>query len=145
MSIINSDEIIKQNKLIAEFMGGKYDKDVSFPIHPDDIWLPFHGIVSYKTIEIGKGQILSYHDCWEWLMPVLEKIVRTKVGDGIVYIDYPFLRTFGAINESTGKIMVRFNGQGLFQSDTLIEATYLAVIDFISWYNGYGNVIFKTT
>ena len=83
MSIINSDEIIKQNKLIAEFMGGKYDKDVSFPIHPDDIWLPFHGIVSYKTIEIGKGKILSYHDCWKWLMPVVVKIssldLKTKL------------------------------------------------------------------
>jgi hypothetical protein len=137
-------EIIENNKLIAEFMGGKYSKDVSFPMSNDSIWLPFWGIINFETIENGKGQVLLYHSSWDWLMPVVERVVKLKIGDGVVYVDHPYLRTFGATNEATGKIMVRFNGQALFQSDTLIEATYLAVIDIINWYNGYGNLNFKT-
>jgi hypothetical protein len=46
---------------------------------------------------------------------------------------YP--RTFGMLNAETKKPMVRLNSSQLFEADTLIEATWLAVIDFIKWYN----------
>lgn len=74
-----------------------------------------------------------YTTSWNWLMPVLEKICRLKIGDGIETVDYPNLRTFGMINEETGGIMVRLNGFQVFEAETLIEATLLAVVDFLEW------------
>lgn len=80
---------------------------------------------------------LNYHS-WEKLMPVLEKICRLNIDNdnNIGFITYP--RTFGMVNEDTGKIMVRLNGFSLHEADTLIEATYLAVVEYVKYYLGYG-------
>jgi hypothetical protein len=77
----------------------------------------------------------KYESSWDWLMPVVEKICRTRIGDGKEQTDFAYPRTFGMLNEETGEIMVRLNGSFLFQSDTLISATYGAVIDFIQWWS----------
>jgi len=74
---------------------------------------------------------LKYHNSWSKLMPVVEQICKTKMGDGVKFIDYHYLQTFGMKNEESGEFMVRFLGCSLFQSKDLIEATYLAVVDFI--------------
>lgn len=77
----------------------------------------------------------KYDLSWDWLMPVVEKICKLKTGDGKTYVEYPTPRTFGMINEETGQIMVRFNGFSLCQADTLIEATCLAVLEFVDlWF-----------
>jgi hypothetical protein len=100
------------NRLIAEFMGKTY--------HPK----------LEKTSGIND---LYYHSSWDWLMPVLEKISRITIewenSDDRTDTYYP--RTFGMLNEETGKPMVRFNGNFVHEADTLMEATYLAVVDFI--------------
>lgn len=75
---MKKEEIIKGNKLIAEFMGAKYDKDVYFPVHPSDLWLPTYGIVNYTTVDYGNGKILEYHCSWNWLMPVVAKITKNE-------------------------------------------------------------------
>ena len=62
-------------------------------------------------------------------MPVVEKIIGIKFDDG----DNAHLRTFGMINQENGNVMVRFNRYSLFESNTLIGATYLAVVDLIKW------------
>ena len=77
---------------------------------------------------------LSKHDystTWGLLMPVLEKICRMKIGDGVTYVEYATPRTFGMLNEETGEIMVRLNGFQCFSSDTLIQATWNAIVDFL--------------
>ena len=66
-------------------------------------------------------------------MPVLEKLCRKEIGDGITYVKYATPRTFGMLNEETGQIMVRLDGFQLFQADTLIEATFLAIVDCLQW------------
>ena len=71
-----------------------------------------------------------YRTSWEWLMPVLEKICRLKF---IETIYYPNLRTFGMINNETGGVMVGFNGHQVFEAETLLEATFLAIVDFLDW------------
>ena len=78
---------------------------------------------------------LPFDSSWEFLMPIVEKICRLKVGDGITYVEYSYPRTFGMLNDKTGQIMVRLNGHQLFEADTLIEATWKAVVDFIEWYD----------
>ncbi len=82
---------------------------------------------------------LYYNESWDWLMPVIEGISRMEFtyesSDGSHTLKenhYP--RTFGMINVETGKPMFRFNCGGVFEADTLIEAAWLAVVDFIKQY-----------
>src|SRR5437773_1868401 len=58
------NEVVEGNKLIAEFLGAKYDgrkywtfPDGSMKIHSPDY-----------------SSQLKYHSSWDWLMPVVEKI-----------------------------------------------------------------------
>ena len=78
---------------------------------------------------------LPFDSSWELLMPIVEKICRLKVGDGREYVEYSYPRTFGMLNDKTGQIMVRLNGHQLFEADTLIEATWKAVVNFIEYQN----------
>lgn len=109
---------MSDNELIAEFMGWVWPRD------PD-----------HKRYEITS---LKYHVSWDWLMPVVEKISKitfkweTKHESGT---DSYYLRTFGMLDEETGRVMVRINNCALHTAPTLIEATYKAVVEFIKWYN----------
>ena len=76
---------------------------------------------------------MEFDKRWDWLMPVLEKLCKTKIGDGITYVEYAIPRTFGAINLETGKFMVRLEGFCLHQEDTLIEATFLAIVEVLQF------------
>ncbi len=85
----------------------------------------------------------KYHTSWDWLMPVIEKIStlrwpeyygsRGKTEDDEGFDDCVYPRTFG-MRDKNGLYMVRLNASALFSAETLIEATWLAVIDFIEWY-----------
>lgn len=121
---MTEEQILDGNKLIAEFMGAKYDKDTSFPIHPDDLWLPIHGICNFKTIKIGKGKILLYHKSWDWLMPVVEKIENLK-------FEYSYYKGRAIITDLGFQNMMN----DIAFSGSRIEATWLAVVEFIKWYN----------
>lgn len=137
-------EIIEGNKLIAEFMGAIYSEYAeawgfdNARIEPKPI--KFQG-KTYKNCVWAERfeKELKYHSSPEWLFPVLEKICRTKIGDGITTVEYACPRTFGMIDKETGEIMVRLEGHQLFKANTLIEATWLAVVDFIKYYNENNN------
>lgn len=121
---MNTD-IVVGNKLIAEFMGILLDP-----------------LSNTKTSIHFGSKPLQYHSSWNWLMPVVEEISLIpfpkengwKEEDYKDFSAYPYPRTFGMRNEQ-GKFMVRLNANQLFEADTLIEATWLAVVDFITWYN----------
>jgi len=98
-----------ENKLIHEYMGRKW-------IERPNYFNP------------------AYEQDWNEIMPVLEKIISHKFEDG----DKAFLRTFGMISDS-GKMLVRFNRMSLFDGETLIQALFLAIVDFIEWQNGLTN------
>jgi len=67
-----------------------------------------------------------YENSWDLLMPIIEKICKEKFEDGEVIK----LRTFGVINDE-GFFMVRFDRHPLFYSESLIQASYGAVVDFL--------------
>ena len=107
---------ISGSALIAEFMGVK--KEDTF--------------AGKRYCYNGKYSVdLFFSSSWEWLMPVVEKICKTKIGDGTDTIDYTYLRTFGMLNEEDGDQMVRFNCFGLHQSKRLIDATFDAVVEVL--------------
>lgn len=118
------NEILEGNKLIAEFMEKTLYDDK--PIMPRSM----------------QSSGLEYHSNWSWLMPVVIKISLIafpkengwNVEDYEDFSAYPYPRTFGMRNKD-GKFMVRLNANQLFEADTLIEATWLAVTDYITWYN----------
>jgi hypothetical protein len=54
--------IVEENELIAKFMGNKFIDD--------------RGVRSWRIGGRGWWENLHYHDNWEWLMPVVEKIEK---------------------------------------------------------------------
>lgn len=113
---------MKDNELIAIFMGWR-------PTIDGDGW--------YEP-NLAFRDTLLFYESWDWLMPVVEKISKitfkweTKHESGT---DSYYLRTFGMLDEETGRVMVRINNCALHTAPTLIEATYKAVVEFIKWYN----------
>lgn len=106
------------NELIAEFCGRKYG------------------------VNADKNGYLKYDTSWDHLMPVVEKIAEHIYEEypdhngykEVVVKDRAYTRTFGMI-DSDGKWMVRINRMPLEQEDTLIQATYNAVVEWIKWHN----------
>lgn len=92
------------NTLIAKFMGAK-----SMPHLPIRV------------------EEMKYYSSWDWLMPVIQKIEGHRYDDEGEQVDYAYMRTFHSR-------MVRINRCQLFQADTLLEAAWLAVVDFIECY-----------
>ncbi len=106
----------ENNKLIAEFMGAKYDKDTTFPIHKNDLWLPNHGVCNFVD---NNGKSLKFHSDWNWLMEVVEKIELEghKLSNISKYIH---------------------NNKTIFDlklSEVNIVTVYDYVVEFIIWYN----------
>ena len=79
---------------------------------------------------------------WNDLMPVVERIAKPESEKEEIihngedsYFDNYYPRTFAMVNAETKDFMVRINRFGLHQSQSLIEATWLAVVEFIKWHN----------
>ena len=80
----------------------------------------------------GFGTVAS----WDWneLMPVIEKISKLKFKYLNVEEEFsPYPRTFGMVSEE-GLFMFCFNCGQLFSAETLIEAAWSAVVDFLEQY-----------
>ena len=82
----------------------------------------------YNNYELKDYEALPFYNTWEDLMPVVNKIISERFDDW----ENVYLRIFGIINQENNKIMVRFNRCQLFEADTLLEATYMAVCDYVS-------------
>lgn len=96
------------NELIAEFMGAVKSQD--------------YGVCGWMGYWINQGdpsatdvREMRYHQSWDWLMPVVEKINT--------------LRHFGNIDATDRK---RMYGVSIFDTQTTV---YKAVVEFIKWYN----------
>ena len=112
---------IENNKLIAEFLSVK--------IHPCETienfkFLPIEERGLYNGYFIDE---LKYHEDWNWLMEVVEKIeslgYRIEIVKHICRIYLSNKETI-IISENTPKI----------------EAVYNAVVEFIKWYNNQNKV-----
>jgi hypothetical protein len=79
----------------------------------------------------------QYHESWDALMPVIEKISKIRLLDNncecIELQDVCYPRTFGMPNDDGKQVMVRFNGFSLFLAPTLIDAAYLAVFEVVEY------------
>jgi len=112
-------EILEGNKLIAKFMGGKYNKEVSFKLKEDEIWIPIHCKTNIME--------LKYHSSWDWLMPVLIKVVSMK--------EYYEFRKGYMWPYMEGNPMACFSITQKHDTNLTFEIIYKEVIKFIKWYN----------
>ena len=126
---MENQEILKGNKLIAEFMGFKIGK--------------LNGWLSGTTIEdcaylkdesgnISKANLISklkYHSSWDWLMPVVEKI-----RDCNCVVNIKFLRKLNTTNTFIASFDLKWN-KDISENGISIESTFKSVVNFIEWYN----------
>jgi hypothetical protein len=117
---MNQQEIINSNVKIAEFMGKEAHEKLCYQEFGNIDYSNCHGF---------------YNSSWNWLMPVVEKISLipllnhdntpcTEPSDTC----HPY--TFNMADED-GNRMVRLKGFQLQKAKTLMEATFLAVVDFV--------------
>ena len=107
------------NKLIAEFMGiESYEAN------------GYTNFV-YEKNNHRTDVDLSYHDSWDWLMPVVEKIENVytkKYKSGfIVRIEYKDI--FVMTLDTSEELII------CDQSDSKLEGVYWTCVKFIKWYN----------
>lgn len=116
---MTQEEIIANNRLIAEFMG--YEGQ-----HED--WCGNNVLVDCEFSEGGKTMLpYNIHENWSWLMPAVTKIKHDKscwitaemngIKDSIV----PYINQCRPINQAL--------------LDVNLTTLYSAVIQFITWYN----------
>lgn len=107
---------LENNRLIAEFMGDTFITDMYGNVKED-------------------LSTLQYHNDWNWLMLVVEKIEDMKF-----YTNYDMCITGKNDNEIMNFFRIYQGGYlgnivGFGKSISKIEAVYNAVTEFIKWYN----------
>ena len=70
---------------------------------------------------------LAYHESWDWLMPVIEKIIEKH--NSQCYFEHPsFLNVGQTYFVMLDDTIMKEQGRG----DTMIDAAYKAVINYVS-------------
>lgn len=112
---------MKENKLIAEFMG--------YEIHTPN-GKAFSFKIPNMPTKFTPIENLKYHKSWDWLMPVVEKIECTTIDndDNSDNFFNVMIEVFEC-NINGGDICICKSG------NTKREATYNAVVEFINQYN----------
>lgn len=121
---------IEDSKIIAEFMGYEFHNDYPI-IYPEGYYM-LDELLAIKYLV----QKFKYHTSWDWLMPVIEKIILIEIKEEVENqeIDRYYPRTFG-MKDKEGNFMFRFNRGFLHSEKKLIDAAFKAVVEFIKWYN----------
>jgi hypothetical protein len=136
------EEIIEGNKLIAEFMYPNAKEEyASGEIEIED------GLFKKGMLIFGHYDQMRYHMSWDWLMPVVEKIENIDIRNN--GYDFPKVKFLGdcveifAYATYRGKTIYWKNWHSINgtnhphvnQTDSKLKAVYIAVVEFIKWYN----------
>ena len=121
---------LENNKIIAEFLSVK--------IHPCETienfkFLPIEERGLYNGYFIDE---LKYHEDWNWLMVVVEKIESLEIFDRMGRFN---INTKNFDENYTSFITDKDEDFIQCEGDTKIEAVYNAVVEFIKWYNTQNN------
>jgi hypothetical protein len=121
------------NKLIAEFMGktfraykGNSSVMEDFKTYADCLkaiktnkWKGYAPEIGWR---LGCGK---YHESWDWLMPVVDKI---RSYNNVIAFEICFC--LGVI------VKVRYGDEWHnYESNNALEVIWTAVVEFIQWYN----------
>ena len=121
---MSKEEIIKGNKIIAEFMELKQVK-----WRNDLIWVNKNFIEDFTDVDdysdkskfdwgnsLPQSENLYYSSSWDWLIPVINKIYSS---------DWYF-----KWKDTSGQFE-----KEIFINTKYIDATWCQVVEFIKWYN----------
>ena len=109
------NEILKGNKLIAEFMGVINESSNIYYMPEFGAYKNNYGQIEFE--DCFRPNELKYHNSWAWIMPVWEKIVN--IGDNI--------------DSSIRKAYFTPIKHSLYVCD--ISGLFNDVTEFIKWYN----------
>ena len=121
-------EIKSSNLVIAEFMGGVLHKNWASKIYPDlmdTIIFPTGSIPTLFSSALWSPSQLLYHESWDWLMPVVEKIENQRARiiidkeSCVIMFDIVFPYGFETFQNEGSKI----------------EQVYKAIFEYIKWFN----------
>ena len=135
----------ENNKLIAEFMGVSIEDNniiVDFDKHPNNFHhtlCVFEGVANSPIYELDE-RVFKFHCSWDWLMPVVEKILEGthdnsfKIGN-----KWCFVRLYHAESNYSNLDCGSYEGDYFENSkikyNRTIDCVYKAVVEFIKWYN----------
>ena len=111
---------MNDNKLIAEFMGIDTKGMCYYIPEHEKPSNHYEGMTSTFFPDE-----LEYHSSWDWLMPVVEKIMNMDTSQQRIFVTI----SGGEVNITVGKLSIY---QDNFDSITNV---YEAVVQFIKWYN----------
>lgn len=118
----------ESNKIIAEFLGWSYDWTGTLWAVPTTSNL-IPECEDYKSGTRVPDEKLEFHSNWQWLMPVVEKIealgYRVSIERWLVQI----------LEENSTDIFGLINAMAEKETDTKINLTVKAVVEFIQYYN----------
>lgn len=120
---IDEQKIIEGNILISEFLEDEINANIT-QVYPKGTY----GCGGCYNVES-----LRYHYCWDWIIPVVEKIEHCEEENNKGYSFHVVIfdkdcHIFEYLEEDETPIIKR-------EASSKIEATWLAVVDFIKWYN----------
>jgi hypothetical protein len=126
-----------ENQLIAKFMGYKLVKcnngkawESPFKKSAEDIF-EIHGRLLRET-----GHHYRWHVSWDWLMPVIDKIVTLRPINKTHFAFYWNVSYFTTRNHrGYGNNIVIGEYMSIENITITIEIVYAAVVSFIKWYN----------
>ena len=110
------------NKIIAEFMGFEIKNKINYV--PSS--LP-NFMKKAEHLKVDKSENLPFHNDWNWLMQVVEKIESLLPDDSFVTIEHKSCWIPIYDDEQPFGIECR--------EETKKQAVYNACIEFIKWYN----------
>jgi len=145
-NITDEEDIIKGNKLIADFVGLKINwvqcnhyldpVEYDMEIERSDYFFDYDIDLMYLYDEEIPEEFFKFHLSWNWLMLVVEKIENLKHPRWLSYnFSVEIVRNTCTIN--IGENTNGLDGYVHKSSNSKINAVWLAVVKFIEWYNNY--------
>ena len=125
--------VLNGNKLIAQFIDLKIN-DEDYNIVPKNM---FNDFVTNVMKECD-WDTLEFHESWDWLMPVVEKIESLKPNNwNVKCVIFGYKSLIIVSDPQKGgqwnSLITEYDEK--YKNHTKLEKTYTAVIEFITWYN----------
>jgi len=126
-------DIVEGNKLIAEFMGIRFNNGNAYDSN-GNTYMRFR---SWNN-DMARNEFFRlnklYHNSWDWLMPVVEKIGGVDNYSVNIHWGTGCTDSFAGctIHSSTKQIT---HDELNSDEQSLIKAVWNSIIDFIQWYN----------
>lgn len=122
MSVMENSEFFFGNNLIAEFMGNRMNGGSGYYISGHNANFPSTNSISTSD--------LRYHECWEWIMPVVEKI--SSMGFQVQLLSWEILnrKPENGFRINKGNHIIAFN-----DNPDMKTAIWKSVVGFVKWHN----------